>query len=260
MLNLDLATVIFQIVNFLVLAALLYRFAFRPIMEGVKARAEEKARVMDALTQDREQAARMEAELEARLANAEAEASAIITQAQNQAEAEREALLQEAREEVERILAEAQSTSYQYGRQAIDEFHEEMLEAIVDISGLIIGRVAPPALHEAMVRQLNDRIWELGRSEMARVETFRAALGDRTPTVHVLSAKPLAPEMQGLLVRTFSALADRNVNLELNTDASLGVGLRVRVADLVVDNSIAGQLDELREETAEMLKEHVVNE
>jgi F0F1-type ATP synthase delta subunit len=50
-------------------------------------------------------------------------------------------------------------------------------------------------------------------------------------------------------------LADRNVNLEMNTDPSLSAGLRVRLGDIVVDNSLAGQLDELRDNVAQSLQE-----
>ena len=44
MLNLDTATIAFQIVNFLVLAALLNYFLFRPVMRNMKDRAAEKER------------------------------------------------------------------------------------------------------------------------------------------------------------------------------------------------------------------------
>ncbi|HEC33912.1 MAG TPA: hypothetical protein ENI37_04275, partial [Chloroflexi bacterium] len=61
-------------------------------------------------------------------------------------------------------------------------------------------------VHDSLVQQLSDRIWELGRSEMERVETFRRSLGDRAPTAYVTTARPLSPEQQGLLARTFTAL------------------------------------------------------
>ena len=73
-------------------------------------------------------------------------------------------------------------------------------------------------------------------------------LGDRTPNVVVRSAKSLTAEQQGQLVRTFTALADRNVNLDLRVDPAMGLGLRVRIGDLVIDNSIAGKFDDLQDE------------
>jgi F-type H+-transporting ATPase subunit b len=260
MLNLDMATIAFQIINFLVLAALLYRFLFRPVMRGVKERADEKERLAHEMAREREEAAQLRAELEGRLAHAKEEAAAIIAQAGEQAEAERKELLYEVQAEAERLLVEAHTDAHRLRQQAVDEFHGDLLDAILEISGQVIGRTAPPELHDALVQQLNDSIWELGRSEMQRVEAFRRSLGDRDPTAYVTTARPLSPEQQGLLARTFTALADRHVNLEVQTDPSLAAGLRVRMADVVVENSIAGQLAELRETASSALKERLTHE
>ena len=256
----NLTTVLFEILNFLVLAFLLYRFLFRPVMRSVKARAAEKAKLIQQVRQEREHVEALRAELEERLRSAEAEAAAIITGAKEQAEADRATLLQETGAEVQRLLSEAQVDAYQLKRQAIDEFHEELLDAVLEVSGLVIGRVAPSELHDALVKQLYDRIWELGRSEMERVETLRRSLGERTPTVVARTAKPLSPEQQGQLVRTFTALADRNVNVDLKVEPALGIGVRVRIGDIVVDNSVAGKLEELRSSVSEALTERVADE
>jgi len=260
MLNLDVWTIAFQIINFLALAAALYYLLFRPVMRNVKERAAEKEQLARELGQERQEAARLRAELEARLVHADEEAAAIIATAREQAEAERRALLQEAQAEIERILTEAHADAQRLRRQTVDESHDDLLDAILEISGWAISRTAPPEVHDALVQQLSDRIWELGRSEMEWVETFRRALGDRTPTAYVTTARPLSPEQQGLLARTLTALADRHVNLELKTDPSLAAGIQVRLGDTLVDNSIGGQLTELRETVSKTLKERMTGE
>lgn len=260
MLNLDFATIAFQIVNFLALAALLYRFLFQPVMSRVKARAAEKERLTLGISHDRDEAAKLRAELEERLANADEEAAAIIAKAQEQVEEERVALLEEAQAEAERILVEAHADAQRLRQQAVKDFRDDVLDAVLEISGQVIGRTAPSGVHDALVQQLNDRIWELGRSEMERVETIRRSLGDRAPTAYLTSARPLSAEQQGQLARTFTALADRHVNLELRTDPNLAAGLRVRLGDMVVDHSIAGQLNELREAALKALRERLANE
>ncbi len=260
MLNLDWATVIFQIINFLVLVVLLNHFLFQPVMRNAAQRRAEKERLLRELEQERQEAARLRAELADRLAQAEQEAAAIISKAREQAEADRAALLEEAQGEVERIIAEAHTEAYRRRLAAVNAFHEELLDTILEISGQVIARTAPPEMHDALVKQLSDRIWELGRSEMQRVEAFRRSLGNREPTAYVTSARPLTPENQGLLVRTLTALADRHVNLEWKTDPALIAGLQVRLGDTIVDNSIAGQLDELRESVSSALKERLGHE
>lgn len=260
MLNLDLATIAFQVINFLVLAALLYRFLFRPVMRAMRERADERERLRREIAQKHQDATNLRADLEARLAHAEEEAATIIAEAHEQAQAEQAALLQETEAEVERILVEAHADAHRLRQQAAHDFHDDLLNAIMEISGQVIGRITPPEVHDALVQQLNDRIWELGRSEMERVEAFRRSLGDRTPTAHVTCARPLSPEQQGMLARTITAFADRRVNIEMNTDPNVVAGMRVRIGDLMVDNSIAGQLDELRASTSQALKEHAGHE
>jgi len=260
MLNLDVWTIVFQIVNFLALAAALYYLLFRPVMRNVEKRAAEKERLARELAQEREEVAGLRTQLEARLAHAGEEAAAIVATAQEQAETERKALLQETQAEVERFLVEAHADAHRLRQQTVDESHADLLDAVLEISGGVIGRAAPPEVHDALVQQLSDRIWELGRSEMERVETFRRSLGDRTPTAYVTTARPLSPEQQGLLARTFTALADRHVNLELKTDPALAAGIRVRLGDTIVDHSIAGQLADLRESVSTALKERMAHE
>ena len=260
MLNLDFATIAFQIINFLALAALLYYFLFQPVMRNVKDRVAEKERLAREMAQDREEAAKLRAELETRLERADEEVAAIIAEAQEQSEDERTALLEEARAEAERILVEAHADAQRLRQQAVEDFHDDVLDAILEISGQVIGRTTPPEVHDALVQQLNDHIWELGRSEMRRVETIRRSLSDRAPTAYLTSARPLSAEQQGQLARTFTALADRHVNLELRIEPDLAAGLRVRLGDMVVDNSIAGQLNELRGAASKALRERVANE
>ena len=114
-------------------------------------------------------------------------------------------------------------------------------------------------MHNSMVAELNDRIWEMGRQEMERVRTFRRSLGERTPTAHVATAEHLSSDQQGALARTLTALADRNVDIEMEKDSTLAAGMRVRLGDIVVDNSIAGRLEELRRHTSDALEKRLID-
>jgi F-type H+-transporting ATPase subunit b len=257
MLSLDWATIAFQVINFLVLAAVLYRFVFSPVMGRVRERRAEKDRLMKEIREDRAEAERARQALSERLADAEQEADQIVTEAQKRAEAERQQMLEEIEVEIEQMLADAREDVRQMRQQAVDEFHDELINAILDVSARVIGQAAPDEVHDRLLKQLTDRIWEMGRQEMERVRAFRRSLGERTPTAYVATAKPLSSQQQGELARTFSALADRSVDIHLETDPSLAAGMRVRLADIVVDNSIAGRLGELQQEASQALKEQL---
>jgi F-type H+-transporting ATPase subunit delta len=121
----------------------------------------------------------------------------------------------------------------------------------------VIENTIPESVHDTLIRQLSERIWELGRTDIERVDAFRNSLGEREPTAHIVTAKSLNLEQQGLLARTFTALADRHVALEVQVDAQLVAGVRVRIGDIIVDSSIAGQMEDLRDRALEALDEQI---
>jgi len=260
MLNIDWATIAFQIVNFLVLAAALYYFAFRPVMARVQERRAEKQETMKQLREDRDEGEKLRHRLQDRLSQAEEEADEIIAEAQKQAEAERQRMLDDVEDDIEKMLEDAREDVQQMRKRAIDEFHEELIDTILDIGAELIREAAPPEMHNSLAKELNDRIWEMGRQEMERVRAFRRSLGERTPTAHVTTARQLSSDQQGELARTLTALADRNVDLETEMDPSLAAGMQVRLGDIVVDNSIAGRLAELREQASQALERRLSNE
>lgn len=208
---------------------------------------------------EQQRASQARAELEERLAHAEEEAAAIINSAQERIEAARKSLVEEAYKEAERILEEAHDEGRRLRQQALAESYDDLLSIIVELSGAMIGRAAPPELHDHLVKRLTDSIWELGRSDIARVEDFRRTLGERIPTVSIATARSLTPEQQGVLARTLIALADRHVNLEVKTESVLVAGVRARVGDILIDSSIAGDLAELREGVAKALKDRLLH-
>jgi vacuolar-type H+-ATPase subunit H len=205
------------------------------------------------MEQERQTAAERRAELEARLAQVEEEAGAILDRAEEEARTERITLLQQTQAEVERILAGAHIEAGQVQQQATQTYHHELVETVLQTSLRMIERVAPPELHDGLVKQLNDQVWALGQNGMRQVQTIRRSLEDRAPTVSITTARPLSPEQQGLLLSTFTALADREVKLETETDPALVAGLRVRMGDTVIDHSMAGKVAELHRDVSQAM-------
>lgn len=259
MLSLDPATIIFQVINFIVLAVVLNRFLFQPVLRQAAQRAEEKERLIRELAEERHRVALLRAELEQRQAELDEEAERIIAKTRERAEAEQQELLEQARAAAEQMLVEAQADIYRLKQQAIDEFHEQLVDAILEVSANICARVAPLEVQGALIRSLVERIREMGRTEMERVEAIRRSLGTREPIAYITSAQELSIEQQGQLAQILTALADRNVSIELRIDPALVAGIRVRLGDLIMDNSLAGQLEELREHVSAALKEQVGN-
>lgn len=254
MLELDLFTILLEILNFLALSVGLYYFLFRPVMKRVERRANEKIRIEREMRQQLEEAQQHKEKLEAALSQVDEEIALLMDKARDQIESERRQMLDAIHTEAEQIRRDTEADMQRHQKQELEEFTDQILNTLMHLSGELIGKVAPPEVHDKLVQEVNDYVYKLGKEKPREMETLRRSLGDRTPTVYIASARALNPDQQRLFARTFSALTDRNVNLELETQADLYGGVRVRVGDILVDNSIAAQLQDMRAEVKKALE------
>jgi F-type H+-transporting ATPase subunit b len=260
MLEIDPLRILFQAINFLILVFLLYRLLFRPVVSAVRERSARTEALIRSAQEERDRAKALQGELEERQRRAEVQADEIVTQARQQAAEEQRALLDAAREEAERLISEARAEVRRERQQTIAQYYDSMLDLLLDVSGRLIGRVMPDVTHDALVNQISERIYELGRESMAQVEAFRRSIAGREPDALVISPRALTPEQQGQLARTLTALADRHVNLRIEQDPQLVAGVRLRMGDLVIENSIQGELERLRAAVMHMFEERLQNE
>ncbi|MBE0699985.1 MAG: F0F1 ATP synthase subunit delta [Anaerolineaceae bacterium] len=255
MLELDLTTILLEILNFLVLGVGLYYFLFRPVMKRVEARAAEKERVEKEMRRPLRDAQRNKEDLDARLAYVNKEISQLMDEARDQIERERSQMSDTIHAEAEQARKDAENDIRRYQEQEIDQFNDRLLNTMITLSGEIIEKIAPPEVHDRLVQEANDFVWKLGKESPQEVETLRHSLGERTPTIYIASARVLNPDQQRMLARTFSALTDRTVNFDLETKPSLFCGVRVRVGDILIDNSIAAQLEKMRADVNDEFRE-----
>ena len=260
MFELDLATILLEAANFLVLSAILYHFLFKRVVAAVKEQSAQKKALLQQMQEDRQAAAQLRSEIENRLSEVDQEIAEIINEAQTHLELERKRIMQETQSEVEGILEEALVEARQIQKQSLTDYYDDLITSIVNVSSQAIGKVVPKELQDSLVEQVTKRVWEMGRGDMQEVEIIRRSLGERSVKVFVDSPRPLSPQQQRTIAQTFSALADRNVNLEIRKDANLALGLKVRMGDLVIDNSIRTQLVDMREEVSKALSERLKNE
>ena len=260
MLDIDLVHILADIFNFLVLAVALYFILFKPIVKRMDENAKKRAELLTTAQEKDDLAQEKLAMIEERLENIDQEIELLLEKAQDQLHAESEALLEATQKEAEKILLEAENEAVKFQQQEINNFHGELVDAILNISGQVLERTTPAVVHDNLVDELIEKIWDLGKSDMRQVRTVRDSLAERIPTVHVASARDLSPDQQRSLIRTFSALADRNVNMEIDIDPELISGVRVRIGDLIVENTIASELYALKTDVAKNIDASISND
>jgi len=248
MLDLDLGTIIWEIVNFLVLTVILYFLVFKPMTKRAEERAAEKAATRAALLHDREAAAEKLAELDERLLNLDKEIEQITDEAYRNSQIQQKDLLNATQEEANQIMMDAISEARKEQEVDIKRSQMDLVNTVIKISNDTLSQVTPPKVHDELIDELSRTIWNMGKTNMRLVQTVRDSLGDRIPIVEISVPRELSTEQHMKLINTFNALADKEVELEISIQPELVAGIKARIGDVVADNSIGTHLNSLRDD------------
>jgi len=248
MLDLDLGTIIWEIVNFLVLTVILYFLVFKPMTKRAEERAAEKAATLAALLHDREAAAEKLAELDERLLNLDEEIEQITDEAYRNSQIQQKDLLNATQEEANQIMMDAISEARKEQEVDIKRSQMDLVNTVIKISNDTLSQVTPPKVHDELIDELSRTIWNMGKTNMRLVQKVRDSLVDRIPIVEISVPRELSTEQHMKLINTFNALADKEVELEISIQPELVAGIKARIGDVVADNSIGTHLNSLRDD------------
>ncbi len=151
-------SLIVQLISFLVLLAVLYRFVYKPLVATLDARSAAIKQQLAEAQAAREAAQRQLAEFEAKLQAAQAEAQTLRERALREAAELRERLTAEAGQEATRLVESARAEIQQDVRRARAELRAEMGGLAVEIAERIIQRSLRGEDHERLVQDALARL------------------------------------------------------------------------------------------------------
>ena len=131
---------IWTIVTFLVLLALLAKFAWRPLLEALDTRQNAIRKSLDDAQQARQELERLNTESAQIVARSRQEADAIITQSRADGDRLREEIRQKARAEADVIVKNAERQIQLETSRALEQIRHEAVELSVAIASKIIQR------------------------------------------------------------------------------------------------------------------------
>ena len=232
--NFDWVTFSFQLVNVLVLLAILRHFLFRPVADIIAQRQAETDAALRAA-----ETAKADADAAAQKALAEADATVaarqeVLGRARKDAEAQRDALLDKAHAEAARIVAEGRATDK---RNASDSRAQTLARAR-DLAAVIAERAltAQPQDFNGYLSQLVAALQKMPPAELSALLNG----GD----LKLISASPLS---ENDLSMVKSALSAFDIAPELSTAPELIAGLELQSDSGAIRNSLAHDLEQITE-------------
>lgn len=130
-----------QAVNFGILLAVLWKFAYRPILKILARRREEVENGLRAAAEARDALARIGALQREKLEDARREALAIVNRAQETARAEKDAIVAEAVRKGEALIGEAKRAIREEKAKLSEELEREARELVRDGVARVLGKM-----------------------------------------------------------------------------------------------------------------------
>lgn len=239
-LGINLGFFLFQVFNFTIIALVLYAAAYKPIVKMLEERKKKIAQGYEDAQVAAEARANAEREAEKITADAQAQASQVMREATERAEsAGRE------------VVAEYEAEAAKAKDAALAEAAVERDRMLADVRGQIA------ALAMAATQKLVGATLDENRQH-ALIDEFFSGVKSGKVTVlegaeikgaaaEITSALPLTESEQTTVKKDVLAKMGDQATVAFRVDPSILGGLIIRVGDKVIDNSVAGQMEELRQ-------------
>jgi F-type H+-transporting ATPase subunit b len=240
-LGLNTGYIFVQVFNFLIILVVLNAWVYKPLIGLLETRRETIAKGLED--------ARVAAEARE---NAEKEAGKIIAEAQARAsEMVREAT-QRANEATKDLKAAAEADAAKARKDALAEAEQERNRVLGEVRGQIAAlamaaaqKLVGEALDNKRQRALIDEFFSGVKSGKVTVLESGKLSGD---AALVTSALPLTKtEEEAVQKDVLAKLGSKKAKVTFKVDPSILGGLVVRVGDKILDGSVSGQLESMRQ-------------
>ena len=234
-----------QIVNFLILFLALRFLLWKPMLKMLDERKQRIAQGLEDAEQARRERERAQAEYDERIKQAGQEREEILARAAEGGEQARAEALAQARTQAEQIVAEGKEAVERERQQMLAELRSQVVTLSIAAANKLIGE----ALDEQRQRRLIDEFFSGIKADRVVVleeqEIEQAKAGEITATV--TSALPLTGEEKTVVSGGLAEQLGQVPAIEFKVDPAILGGLVIKVGNKVIDGSVGGRLEALRE-------------
>jgi F-type H+-transporting ATPase subunit b len=238
-LGINLGFLIFQILNFLVVMILLYAWAYKPMVKALENRKQKIAQSMEDARIAAEARANAEKEAKEIIAKAQVEGSSAVRDATERAEAATRQVKLDAEAEIAREREGALAEAALERNRILADMRGQVAALAMAAAHKLVGE----ALDEKRQHALIDEFFSGVKSGKVVVLENLEAQGAST---EITSALPLTEKEQDSIRKDLLAKAGSQT-VVFRVDPSILGGLVIRIGDKLVDGSVAGQLETLRQ-------------
>jgi F-type H+-transporting ATPase subunit b len=251
MININWSTTLFQILNFAVMAFVLYRVFFKPVLKVLDERSSKINGALDEATRREKEAKEILDTYDQKLSEANELVVTMKQQAQEELERTKQQFIAEAQQEVQQMRDRAHKEIQQARDQAIHQHRLELGQLVTTLSARLIREAGSDAFQKATIEEFIARLESLPADQYKKMFLD---IGDESVNIQLVSANELDQETLSQVRNLIQTMVDHPVEVSPRVNPSLVAGATVRFGDVLIDGSLEGQLDNLREQYIQELE------
>ena len=245
-------TVAAQIVNFLILVALLKHFLYGPIVAAMTAREGKIAACLMEAQEKNQLAAQAEACLSQKIRETEEQRQEMLTEAGRQAEAYKEELFSRARQEVEGIRQNWAASLEREKETFLHELKERLAREVLAITRRVLRELGSVELEQRLIEVFLERLPQLAPEEQRAIRESVEEIGGE---LLVTTAFELSDEIRRKIATQVQRQFGPGLAFRFATSEDLLAGIELLTGSRKLAWSHGSFLDTLEESLRQALEE-----
>jgi F-type H+-transporting ATPase subunit b len=238
-LELSWSTFLLEIINFLVLAWILKRFLYRPVLDVIARRRAGIAKTLSDAEARHDEAQVLREQYEQRLTRWEDERRQGRAELQHEIEEERARRMEELQDLLVTERKKAQVIEQRELAEALRRNEATALAHGARFASRLLGYASGPELEARLLELLLD---EIGTLSTERLEALRRGIGEPASDVVIATAFPLADVQRARLIEALTTALAMEVSPRYEEDSELLAGLSVSIGSWTLGANLRDEL------------------
>jgi len=154
-------SIIFNIINFIVIFLLLRHFLFTPVTEHLEGRRNKIQNALNDAEETRQEAGRLKEQYESKMQNIREERNEIIQKATRSGESRKSEIIKEAREEAEKIKDRAEKEMSRERQKMINELKDQTSSIAMLAASKVLEKELDEKSHESHIQEFINEVGDV---------------------------------------------------------------------------------------------------
>lgn len=248
--NIDWFTFIAQIVNFLILLALLKRFLFGPLRNIMDKREQMVTSRLEEARQKLEEAEEKDRIYQSKLDDFKAQKEEMMSKARHEVEEAKKEMLHQARTEIDTIQEKWEESLEAERETFFDELYRQTADNIIELLDRLVKDLANSSLEEQAVHKFVEQLRNLDKKEEKRA--LQSAMDSGKGELKIISSFALFDEQKRLIEHTLKEVFTADINYIFSVSSLLGFGIEIRAEGWKMGWNAKIYLDDLKKNVANL--------